>query len=192
MKGALFLIFAFIVYGVIQVWMGYPYPNSSPLLALFFCCGALLPGRAWLLLPWAAWFISAPLLSWLQGYPPGAGMLGQLLGLAVIWGLGLVLKREPSRLKLLGGAVGCCLGYYLVTNLFSFAFDPRYVTSMLGLQQALWAGLPSDLIPTWVFLRNSLIANGLFAMVFIYLASPRERWASKNVEAAELASPEFF
>lgn len=140
--------------------------NLQPLGALFFCGMALFGWRG-VILPAAAWLISYPITSLAQGYDWSAQMLVPLLGFAAMVALAQLFKNAGSGKIFLGSLAGA-LAFYLVTNTLSWVFDPLYTTKSLATWfQALTVGLPQFPTPTWVFFRNSLLAQGLFTGLFL-------------------------
>jgi len=141
-------------------------PNFQPLPALLICGIIFLKGRQRWLLPLVAWAITDPLTSLLQGHAIfGWHHLEIGLGLAATVGIALKIRRSPSWMSLLAGAVLSAIAFYFLCNLVSFVVDPLYPKTLAGFAQAQWTG-PVGYSPTWVFLRNLLAANLLFTAVF--------------------------
>lgn len=155
-------------------------PNFSPLPALFLCSLIFLRGaKAWLL-PVAAWAITDPIVSALQGAPAlGWHHLGIALGLAASVGLGLFLRRRPSAPVVLVGSLAAAVLFYLMANTVSFVVDPLYPKTLTGFVQAQWTG-PVGFGPTWVFLRN--LAAGNLAFTALFLAA-RHAWVPRTMPA---------
>ncbi len=154
-------------------------PNFQPLPALFLCSIVFLRGtKAWAL-PVAAWLVSNPLASMLQGYAPFAhgGVTVAFLTLLLTGALALPLRKSPSPALVLGGGVVAALLFHLVTNTAVWLADPTYARSGEGLWQALWSGRPTDPMPTWIFLRNLVIANGVFTALFLLA---RRTWSTAD------------
>ncbi len=139
--------------------------NSVPITALllyavYFC------NRKGLLIASTIWFVSYPILSMLQGYPVGGDLWASLLGFAPTIGIAYALRKKGSTwLQTLLGAMGGACAFYFLTNTCSWIVNPLYAKSLEGFTQAQWTGHPSYSLPTWVFLRNSLVANALFASI---------------------------
>lgn len=160
-------------------------PNFQPLPALFLCSIVFLRGtKAWAL-PVIAWLLSNPLASALQGYDPfkaGGGVMVAFLALLLTGALALPFRKNPSPALILGGGLIAALVFHLITNTAVWLADPLYAKSAGGLWQALWSGRPTDLMPSWVFLRNLAGANLLFTTLFL-LARPSWNRASKDIPA---------
>lgn len=186
-RAHLILVVVVLAYSLINIATGMPLPNFSPLPALVFCCAsAFLGATRWALplaglLGWAALVATqAPALD--SKFWSGMGLLGLAYG--VIFLLGQASRSIKGRWLLFLVSLSAPLAFYLITNLTSFALDPRYAKSLLGLTQALWTGIPTDPFPpTYVFLRNSLMANGLFSFAFYLSTLPARSAATKEVEA---------
>lgn len=159
------------------------FANFSPLPALFLCSIVFLRGKKAWLLPIGAWLITDPVVSLLQGY----GFLGWhhlsiALGLAGAAAIGLLLRKSPSNLAVMGGALGSALLFYFTTNMVSFIGDPLYPKTMAGFIQAQWTGPEAAgySLPTWVFLRNLTAANLLFTGLFLIA---QHCWAPSKLPA---------
>lgn len=163
-------------------------PNFNPLLALLLCSVVFLRGPMAWGLPVAAWILSNPLASWLQGYPPfgeWGPVLTALASLALIGLAALALRRRASVPAVLAGSLAAALLFHGLTGVAAWLADPRYARTGVGLYQALWAGLPGDALPTWAFLRNLAAANLAFTALFL-LARP---WRAEATTPAGLLSP---
>ena len=140
-------------------------PNLQPLGALFFCGMALFGWRG-SILPLIAWLITYPITSIAQGSSMNAQILIPLIGFASMLTLATYFKNAKTHRLLLGSLLSAIV-FYLITNTLSWAFDPLYTSKSLStLGQALWTGLPGY-PPTWLFFRNTLIAQLVFSTVFL-------------------------
>jgi len=145
-------------------------PNFNPLLALFLCSIACVRGPVAWGLPLAAWILSNPLASWLQGYAPfgeWGPVLTALLSLAVIGAAAVLLRRRPSAPVLLGSSVLAAVLFHAVTGVAAWITYPPYAPGAEGLWQALWSGPPGATLPSWAFLRNLAAANLAFTALFL-------------------------
>lgn len=146
-------------------------PNFQPLPAFLLCSLAFFRG------PWswtlaiaviAAWIISNPIASALQGHGIAtAPVITAFLAVLVTGLLVLPLRGNPRPLAMLGAGLGAAILFHLITGIAGWIFDPRYAKTGLGLYQCLGTGLPSDVLPSWVFLRNLAGANLLFTALFL-------------------------
>jgi hypothetical protein len=150
-------------------------PNFSPLMAAAFCGGLFLPGTLAWTLPIAAIVISDLALSWALGYPYFD--IGQMAGWVCLVAA-VAAGRWAAGWKRLGFGFltallfANALAFYLVTNTVCWAFEPAYPRGLGGFVQALTIGLPGY-PPTWMFFRNSLASDFLFAALILavgYLA----------------------
>ena len=145
------------------------FPNFQPLPALLLCSLVFLNGRARWLLPLGVWVVTDPFVSLLQGYSViGPHHLSLALGLAAVVALALLVRRTSrTALPMLAGTVAGALAFYFLSNTIAFLSDPLYAKTWEGFVQAQWTG-PLGFVPTWIFLRNLLVANLLFtALVLI-------------------------
>lgn len=142
-------------------------PNFQPLLALFLCSFIFLNKNQRWLVPGIVWLVTDPLTSLLHGYPiAGWHHLAIILGIAVTLAIALVIRNKPSAGQVLAGAFASAVIFYFLTNLVSFFTDPLYAKDLGGFIQAQWSG-PPGFGPTWVFLRNLVLANTLFTGLFL-------------------------
>ncbi|WP_193212710.1 DUF6580 family putative transport protein [Luteolibacter marinus] len=167
---ALVLVALLVAFRCLGAAFSHQLPNFQPLPALFLCSVIFLRGsKAWAL-PIAAWLVSNPLASALQGYNPfeaGGGVIVAFLALLLTGALALKLRKSPSPAVVLGGGLIAALLFHVVTNAAVWAADPLYAKSAHGLWQSLWSGRPADAMPSWVFLRNLAAANVLFTALFL-------------------------
>ena len=91
----------------------------------------------------------------------------------------LLASRKRGQMGMLGsllGLVGCSLVFYFFTNTVSWLSNPgsAYSRDLVGWLQAVTTGEPGHL-PTWFFLRNSLVSDLGFSLLLL---------AAFNTEAA--------
>jgi len=142
-------------------------PNLQPLLALFLCSFIFLDGKQRWIVPGVVWLLTDPVTSALQGYPIfGWHHAAIALGIAATISIAMVIRPKPTAVPVLTGAVASAVVFYFLTNLVSFLGDPLYAKNVGGFIQAQWTG-PVGFGPTWVFLRNLLVANTLFTGLFL-------------------------
>ena len=143
-------------------------PNIMPFAAIFFCaavfaraCPLLLPAAA------IAWVLGGPVTSMIQGYDAfGLVDVVNMAAMLICGLIGFQFQGKSKTLPLLGGTLLAAISFYLITNTHSFISNPVYPRTMEGLGMALWNGVPGY-PPTWVFFRNSLCANTVFALLFV-------------------------
>lgn len=144
------------------------WPNLSPLMALAFVGTIVVPRP----LPWWSWVI---ILLGLDALSQGASVwnpanLPVILLTYVCYALaawcGGRLRARAGILDTLLGTLACSVLFYVVTNTFCWATEPTYAKSFTGWVQCLTVGTPG-LPPTWMFFRNSLIADLAGACVLV-------------------------
>ncbi|MCX6974122.1 MAG: hypothetical protein NTZ94_07435 [Verrucomicrobia bacterium] len=149
------------------------WPNFSPMAAVAFCGGFLLPGwMAWGV-PLGALFISDLLLAAFLGYPAfGLGQTAAWLSLALIVaiGRGLAARSIHSLTGIFSGLFAGGILFYFITNAVCWLTMPAYPRGLDGLWMSLTTGLPG-FPPSWLFFRNSLISDFLFASSLLALWS---------------------
>jgi len=147
------------------------WPNFSPMAAVAFCGGFLLPGwMAWGV-PLGALFISDLLLAAFLGYPAfGLGQTAAWLSLALIVaiGRGLAARSIHSLTGIFSGLFAGGVLFYFITNAVCWLTMPAYPRGLDGLWMSLTTGLPGY-PPSWLFFRNSLISDFLFGSTLLAL-----------------------
>lgn len=142
------------------------FPNFQPLTAVFFCAAAWFSGRL-LWLPALAWLVTLPLTNGLQGYGWSLDVVVALVGIGLTVLVGRAFREHRGLGPMLAGAALCTLGAYVVMNTLSWLTLPDYPRTWAGFVQAQWTGAPHHALPTWIFLRNPLLANLLFTALFV-------------------------
>lgn len=179
------LIVAVAVFRVSRATLFPSLPNFSPLTAAAFCGGLFLPGALAWILPFAAIVISDFALSLALGYPVlDSGQIAGWLCLLAAVGAGRWAARwEGFGLGTFAALiVANALVFYLVTNAVCWAIGPAYPRGFAGLIQSLTTGLPGY-PPSWVFFRNSLASDFLFAGLILAV-----RYAACRPSADPLAA----
>jgi len=144
-------------------------PNFSPVMAMAFCGGLFLPGALAWGLPLAVLVISDLALAAMLGYPAfGVGQSAAWLSALIAVAAGRTLAHRGSfglgRFATVLAANAVL--FYVLTNGVCWLTSPAYPGGLAGLWQSLTAGLPGY-PPTWVFFRNSLFSDFLFAAVML-------------------------
>jgi hypothetical protein len=144
-------------------------PNFSPLMAAALCGALFLPGWIGLVVPVAALVVSDALLNLHLGEPVlSSQLLWTLPCYLIAVGLGWSLRGNRGLLPVLSGTLVASVVFYLVTNTGSWLGLSAYPQSFAGWMQAMTTGLPG-FPPTWIFFRNSLAGDLLFAACFLLL-----------------------
>jgi len=176
-----------VVFRVVECFQGGVPINCAPIAALFVASFFLQKLRG-VAVASIIWLLSYPFLSLLQGHSFTDGLFSSILGLAAVVGVAVMTKKSGfgSKSAIFLGSILGVIAFYLVTNCVSWLGMPIYERSLTGFVQAQWTGHPSFLMPTWAFLRNSLIGNSIFAGLIVlslwkwdYALSPASR---KRVE----------
>lgn len=145
--------------------------NFTPLVAIAFCGAMLFRGPARWLVPLGALFFSDILLYFV--YPMSADIVTMLVRYLALGGIVLAaghfgsLKATPQGwFRSLAGVTLCSLGFYLITNSFSWLLEPAYAKSLAGWVQAITVGVPGY-VPSWMFFRNALVGDLFFTALFL-------------------------
>lgn len=142
-------------------------PNFSPMAALCLCGAACLPRRFAIAVPFIALLGTDLALNTHYGFPLfTVEFLGTIVAFAVVAALGWQLRKNPRPGVILPAVLGGSLFFYIATNTASWLYEPGYAKTVAGWLQALTTGLPGY-APTWVFYRNTLAGDILFAVLFL-------------------------
>jgi hypothetical protein len=155
--------------------------NFAPLAAIGLCCAIYFPPKFKFTVPIVALLISDAVLN----HHYGAALLsplvfGRYLALVVVGCIGFALQNRASLKTVLPATIVGSTIFYLITNAFAWLSDPGYAKNFAGLIQALTVGLPQySGTPSWMFFRNSLISDLIFALAFVFCMS-----FERNAEAS--------
>ena len=142
-------------------------PNFSPMAALCLCGAAFLPRRLAIAVPLVALLGTDLVLNAHYGFPLfTVEFLGKSVAFAAVVALGWQLRKNARPGVILPAVLGGSLFFYLATNTASWLYEPGYAKSAAGWLQALTTGLPGY-APTWIFYRNTLAGDLLFAALFL-------------------------
>jgi hypothetical protein len=177
MIAGLILFAAAVLYRLLPVLLGVKLqqpewlPNFSPMAALCLCGAAFLPRRLAIVAPLVALLGTDVVLNLLHYDRPlfTVQFLGTIVAFAAVTAFGWRLRKNARAGVVFPAVLGGSLFFYIVTNTASWLTEPRYVKSAAGWLQALTTGLPeySEKWPTWIFLRNSLVSDMIFAALFL-------------------------
>ena len=160
------------------------WPNFSPMAAVAFCGGFLLPGwMAWGV-PLGALFISDLLLAAFLGYPAlGCGQTAAWVSLALIVavGRGMAARSIHSLTGIFSGLFAGGILFYFITNTVCWLTMPAYPRGLDGLWMSLTTGLPG-FPPSWLFFRNSLVSDFLFGSTLLAI------WSIANIRQQQSLS----
>ena len=166
-------VFLLATFRVLHATVLADWPNFSPLAAVAFCGGFLLPGwMAWGV-PLGALFVSDLLLAAILGYPAfGFGQAAAWISFAVIVaiGRGMAARSIHSLTGIFSGLFAGGILFYFITNAVCWLTIPAYPRGLDGLWMSLTVGLPG-FPPSWLFFRNSLVSDFLFASTLLAIWS---------------------
>lgn len=143
------------------------YMNFAPLMALAFCGGIYLRGAMRWILPLGALLVSDMILNryhgvgWVEPF-----MLGTYACYGLAIGLGGWVASRKSIGLIFGGVLANAVVFYGVTNTLAWLANPAYAKTFVGWWQAITIGM-AGLPPTYLFFRNSLLSDLLFAACFV-------------------------
>ena len=170
---AFFLILAAVAYRIVTgfaidsgtTWLS----NFAPLTAIALCGAVYFPPKYKFTVPLTALFISDIVLNIHYNAPLHVPlMICRYFALALVGWLGLIIANQGSLKTLLPAALAGSTLFYIITNVFSWLSDPGYAKNFAGFVQALSVGLPQySATPTWMFFRNSVVSDLIFAGLFV-------------------------
>ena len=145
-------------------------PNFAPLMAAALCGAVFIPGWLGLVVPIMALLVSDALLNVHYGVPVvSSQLLWTLPGYLIAVGLGWIIReRSGGMLSILAGTLAASIAFYVITNTGSWLGLAAYPQNFSGWIQSLTIGLPGY-PATWVFFRNSLVSDLLFAAIFVVM-----------------------
>jgi hypothetical protein len=173
---ALILVLACVIFRLLSSELPNLIPNISPLMAVAYIGAMYLPLRwGWLVGP--ATLVLTDLAFTQLNLQAGAPMFSWWTAISLViyasaGGLGLLLARNKSLVKIISGSVLLSLLFYVIANTFAWAggaataVNPGYPATFAGWWQANTVGLPGW-EPTWHFLRNSVTGDLFFAFVLL-------------------------
>jgi hypothetical protein len=175
MIAGLVLFAAVVAYRLLPVLLGVKLqqpewlPNFSPMAALCLCGAAFLPRRLAIVVPLVALFGTDVVLNAYFREPLFTiEYLGKTVAFAALVAFGWRLRKNPRPSVILPAVLGGSFFFYVVTNTTSWLTltEPSYAKTAAGWLQAMTTGLPG-FPPTWVFYRNTLAGDMLFAALFL-------------------------
>ncbi len=140
-------IYGLILLGITARLVPHP-PNVTPVMAIALFAGTYLSKRSALLLPLAILAVSDLLIGWHQTVP------FTWSAFVLTGALGWWVRRHPGASRILLGAAGGSLLFFLVTNFGVWATQDLYPRTISGLWQCYVAAIP--------FFRNSLIGDLIY------------------------------
>ncbi len=173
MIAGLVLFAAVVVFRLLPVFLGMTVhqpgwlPNFSPMAALCLCGAAFLPRRLAIAVPLVALLGTDLVLNAHFGFPLFTiEFFAKTVAFAAVIALGWKLRKSARPGVILPAVLGGSLFFYIATNTASWLYEPGYAKSAAGWLQAMTTGLPG-FPPTWVFYRNTLAGDVLFAALFL-------------------------
>lgn len=141
--------------------------SFSAAYALCFCGGVYFSKVVSWWLPLLTLFVSDIIMNlfYYDTAPVTVYMLPNYLMYAALVALGRLHSRNSSGWRLVFGATGGALLFFLVTNTVAWLQNDNYPKTWEGWLTAMSTGIPGW-PPPWMFLRNTLISGGLFTALF--------------------------
>ena len=158
----------------------------SPLMALAFVGGWIWKdSRPLSLLLFTSLFITDLGLNIIQGYPGfHPFMIVTLICYTVTFQIGSRLQKSSS-LNQLVGLIGSSVGFYMITNSFTWMGSTQYPQTFQGWIQSWTLGLPGY-PPAYTFLRNALVSDLLFwgILKLAFISIPEKSTEKSTLSAA--------
>ena len=148
----LFILALIVLAAGLRVFGGLPY-NFTPVAAIALFGGAMLSNRALgFIAPLAIMLISDLFIGF------HSSMFAVYAALIGVVAIGQVVRKNPTMLRALGGALAGSVLFFLVTNAASWLVLPQYTKDLSGLFNSYVAGIP--------FFRGTLMGDLLFTSIF--------------------------
>jgi len=139
------------------------WPNFTPVAAIALFGGAYITRKAFaFILPFAALLISDLFLGF-HSY-----MFAVYISFALTVGLGILLSKNLTVLKVVGGALASAILFYILTNFAVWMITPQYTKDFAGLITCYAAAIP--------FFYNGILGDLFYTTVLFgafYMASLR-------------------
>jgi hypothetical protein len=170
---ALVLIICAVVYRIatgLLIHSGHTwFIDLYPARAIALCAAVYFPKKYKFTIPLAAFFVSDAVINYYYGVTLlDPQIICRYFALILVGCLGLLLQNRASLKTLLPASLAGSTIFYFITNAFSWLSDPGYAKNFAGLIQALTVGLPQySATPTWMFFRNSIVADLFFTVLFV-------------------------
>ena len=145
------LVVALILLGIVARLVPHPW-NATPTMAIALFGGTYLSKRWAILLPFSIVAISDLLIGWHSTIPFTWGAFA-LTGLLAWW-----IRRQPTTLRILTGALAGSIVFFLITNFGVWLTGELYPQTLTGLHECYLAAIP--------FFRNSLVGDVLYTTLF--------------------------
>ena len=156
-----------ILMGVLSRLMPHP-PNFTPIMVIALFGGVYLSKKIALAVPLAAMIISDMFIGYyevnLMIFVYGSFLLCVILG---FW-----LKKHKKWNTILGSSIMGGILFFLITNFAVWAFTPWYAKTFSGILQCYLMALP--------FLKNSLMGNVFYAVLFFGIFELTEAWVRRK------------
>jgi hypothetical protein len=130
-------------------------PNVAPIAALALFSGIKIPRWRAFILPLTAMILSDVFLGFHATIPY---VYGSFL---LIGGIGLLLRKDSSPLRVALGSVSGSILFFIITNFGSWATTSMYEKSITGLMKSYTMGLP--------FFRNTIIGDLVYVALLFFL-----------------------
>lgn len=148
----LFILTLILGAAALRVWGHLPY-NFTPVAAIALFGGAMLSNRALaFILPLSIMVISDRFIGWHNS------MFAVYAGFLAIVGIGQFIRKNPTMLSALFGAMAGSVVFFLITNAAAWYVLPEYTKDFSGLMSSYVAGIP--------FFRGTFVGDMLFTLVF--------------------------
>lgn len=161
-------------------------PNMAPIAAIALFSGAYFVKKQWAFaITFLALFLSdfALQIQYWVGAREFAGFYPNMIfvygAIAMVLGIGLLIKNRVNPLTVLGGAVGGSMLFYLVSNFGVWLMGTMYTKTFAGLMECYVAGIP--------FYRGTLFGDVIYSAIlfgaFGLILQSKETWKLAKVKS---------
>jgi hypothetical protein len=142
--------------------------NFAPLAAIALCGAIYFPRKYKFTVPFVALLLSDIVLNLYYHASWDVLIVCRYAAFALVGCLGFAIRNRATLKTIIPASLVGSTLFYLITNAFSWLTDPGYAKTFAGLIQALTVGLPAyGATPTWMFVRNSLLSDLFFTLLFV-------------------------
>ena len=161
MKKQDIIVLTGILLALVLVRVFFNIPNFNPLGAVALMGGVLFGKKLWAYaIPLGILFLGDVLIGRTSPmhmeYLFSTSFIFVYASFAAIIGLGMLLAKKPSFVKVVGGSLAAAIVFFLVSNAGSWMYLDVYPKTLSGLAAAYEAGIP--------FFRNTLVSQVVFSL----------------------------
>ncbi|MCB0501395.1 MAG: hypothetical protein KDD32_01835 [Bacteroidetes bacterium] len=161
-------------------------PNMAPIAAIALFSGAYFAKKQWaFVITFLALFLSDAVLhiQYLIGVREFAGFYPNMIfvytGIAMVIGIGLLMRNKVNAFTVLGGALSGSVLFYIISNFGVWLMGTMYSKTFAGLVECYVAGIP--------FYRGTLMGDVIYSALlfgaFGFILQSKTNWKLAKVRS---------